>query len=307
MPNSLQSYRSPLSLLLLLVLLSLGTYLVAPMLFMLVGIETLGITFDQFMRDIGSDNPDPSGQLVLVFVQGASAILSFIIVPAIFVRRFESGSLANYFHSSSINLNAMVTTIGLTLSLMIVNGWLIEWNRSIEFPESLAATFDQMEEQGRLMTEYLTDFYSFPYFLLVMVVVAVVPAIGEELLFRGLIQEYLQKIWGNPHVAIWATAMFFSAFHMQFYGFMPRMALGAFFGYLFYYSGNLWYASIAHFVNNGFTLFMIYLFQQEIVEYDIESTETVSIWSTLAFAIIGAILFVLFRKQFHITDNLGNE
>lgn len=307
MPNTLQNQRSPLSLLLILVLLSLGTYLIAPMLFMAVGVEVLGITFEEFMQMIGMGQPEPAGQLVLVLVQGAASVLSFIIVPAIFVKKFAEERLGNYFHSKAIFIQAIIIAFGLTLSLMVVNSFLIEWNMQVEFPEGLVGTFDQMEEQGRLMTEYLTDFHSLPYFLLVMIVVAIVPAIGEELLFRGLIQKYLHQMWGNPHVAIWVTAIFFSAFHMQFYGFVPRMALGAFFGYLFYYSGNLWYASFAHFINNGFTLLMIYLFQQGVVEYDIESTESVPIWSTLTFIIIGAILFVLFRKQFHITDNLKNE
>lgn len=307
MSNTPHSNQSSLSLLLILVLLSMGTYLVAPMIFMLLGVEVLGITFEQFMRNIGSGNSDPSGQLTLVLVQGASAILSFIIVPALFIKKYESGKLSNYFHSKSICLNAIMITFCLSLALMVVNSLLIEWNSNFEFPESIAATFDQMEEQGRLMTAYLTDFHSLPYFILVLLVVAVVPAIGEELLFRGLIQKYLQGLWGNPHVAIWVTAAVFSAFHMQFYGFIPRMALGAFFGYLFYFSGNLWYASIAHFVNNGFTLLMIYLFQKGLIEFDVESTETVSIWSVLTFAIIGAVLFVLFKKQFHITDNLKNE
>lgn len=307
MPNSLQSNQSPLSLLLILILLSMGTYLIAPIILMSLGVEVLDISFEEFMRQIGTGEPEPAGQFVLLLVQGVSSVLSFIVVPALFIKKYEEGSLTNYFHSRWINTNAMVITLALTLSLMVVNSLLIEWNMNVKFPERLATSFDRMEEQGRLMTEYLTDFHSLPYFLLVLVVVAVVPAIGEELLFRGLIQKYFQSIWGNPHVAIWVTAMFFSAFHMQFYGFVPRMVLGAFFGYLFYFSGNLWYASIAHFVNNGFTLLMIYLFQKEVVNYDIESTETVSVWSTLTFAIIGAVLFVLFRKQFHITDNLRNE
>ncbi|WP_422361225.1 CPBP family intramembrane glutamic endopeptidase [Reichenbachiella sp.] len=307
MPNSLQSNQSPLSLLLTLILLSMGTYLIAPMILMSLGVEILGISFEEFMRKIGAKEPEPAGQLVLVIVQGVSSMLSFIVVPALFIKKYEQRNLTYYFHFRSINMHAIALTLGLTLSLMVVNSLLIEWNMNVEFPESLAVPFDRMEQQGRLMTEYLTDFHSLTYFLVVLVVVAVVPAIGEELLFRGLIQKYLQGIWGNPHVAIWVTAMFFSAFHMQFYGFVPRMALGAFFGYLFYFSGNLWYASIAHFINNGFTLLMIYLFQKEVVDYDIESAETVSAWSTLTFAIIGAVLFVLFRKQFHITDNLRNE
>lgn len=307
MPNSLQSNQTPLSLLLILIIMSLGTYLIVPVILMSLGVEILDISLEEFMRKIGTEDPEPQGQLVLILVQGVSSVLSFVVVPALFVKKYEESSLTSYFHSRWINTNAIVLTLGLTLSLMVVNSLLIEWNMNVKFPERLAASFDRMEEQGRLMTEYLTDFHSLPYFLMVLVVVAVVPAIGEELLFRGLIQKYLQHIWKNPHLAIWATAIFFSAFHMQFYGFVPRMVLGAFFGYLFYYSGNLWYASVAHFVNNGFTLVMIYLFQQGIVEFDIEGTESVSIWPTMVFAIIGAVLFVLFRKQFHITDNLKNE
>lgn len=307
MPKSLHANHSPLSLLLILIILSMGTYLIAPMIFMSLGVEVLGISFEQFMNKIGQGATEPMEQMVLVLVQGLSSVLSFIIVPAIFVKKYEERILSHYFPARFIESNALALTLGLTFSMMAVNSMLIEWNMNVNFPDSLAASFDEMEEHGRLMTEYLTDFHSLPYFLMVLVVVAVVPAIGEELLFRGLIQKYLQHIWKKPHIAIWVTAIFFSAFHMQFYGFVPRMVLGAFFGYLFYFSGNLWYASIAHFINNGFTLLMIYLFQQGIVEYDIEGTETVSIWSTLIFAIIGAILFVLFRKQFHITDNLKNE
>lgn len=287
--------------------MSMGTYLIAPMIFMFLGVQVVGLSFEEYMMRISTEEPAPALQLVLVLVQGVSAILSFVVVPALFIRRFQASTLSSYFINKGLSAPAVLITAGLTLCLMVVNSLLIEWNMQVEFPESLAATFDQMEEQGRIMTEYLTDFYSLPYFLLVLIVVAVVPAVGEELLFRGLIQRYFQRIWGNPHVAIWAAAIFFSAFHMQFYGFVPRMVLGAFFGYLFYFSGNLWYASIAHFVNNGFTLIMMYLYQQGIVTYDIEGAESVSIWPTLAFVIIGGFLFVLFKKQLHITDNLRNE
>ncbi|UXX80640.1 CPBP family intramembrane metalloprotease [Reichenbachiella carrageenanivorans] len=287
--------------------MSMGTYLIAPMVFMFLGVQALGLSFEEYMMRISTEQPVPALQLVLVLVQGVSAVLSFIVVPTLFIWRFQESTLSSYFMNRGLSVPVVLITAGLTLSLMVVNSLLIEWNMHVEFPESLAATFDQMEEQGRIMTAYLTDFYSLPYFLLVMLVVAVVPALGEELLFRGLIQKYFQGIWGNPHVAIWATAVFFSAFHMQFYGFVPRMVLGAFFGYLFYFSGNLWYASIAHFINNGFTLVMMYLFQQRVVAYDIEGAESVSIWPTLVFAIIGGFLFVLFKKQLHITDNLRNE
>ena len=142
---------------------------------------------------------------------------------------------------------------------------------------------------------------------MVLVAVAIVPAIGEELLFRGLIQKYFRQIFGNPHAAIWVTAILFSAFHLQFYGFLPRMLLGAFFGYLFYFSRNLGYAIIAHFINNGFTVTLLYLYQAGIISYDIESDESVPLISIAIFSMIGIILFVLFKKQIHITENYQNE
>lgn len=307
MTNTLQNQRSPLSLLLLIIILSLGTYILSPAIFMAIGVGILGISPQEFLGKISMSEPEPAIQIALVLIQGASAILSFIVVPAIFISKLEYKGLKDYFHSKNISIGPIFLAACLTFSLMVVNSLLIEWNMNIEFPDFVADSFDQMEEQGRIMTEYLTDFFSLPYFIVVMVVVAVVPALGEEFLFRGLIQKYLNQISQNPHLAIWITAALFSAFHLQFYGFFPRMALGAFFGYLFYFSGNLWYAVIGHFLNNGFTLLMIYLFQIGVVDQDIENVESISIWSAMAFVIIGGVLFVLFKKQFHITDNLQNE
>lgn len=307
MTNTPHFQKSPVSLLLLIILFSLGSYIISPAIFMAIGVGILDISLEEFLRKIGSGDPEPVIQWALVMIQAAAAILSFIIIPAVFIRKYEHGSLKNYFHDRSISAGPIFLAICLTFSLMAVNSLLIEWNMNFKFPDFLAESFDEMEEQGRIMTEYLTDFFSLPYFLVVIVVVAIVPAVGEELLFRGLIQKYMHQISKNPHVAIWITAALFSAFHLQFYGFIPRMALGAFFGYLLYYSGNLWYATIGHFLNNGFTLLMIYLFQLGIIDQDIEDVESVSIWSAAAFVIIGGILLVLFKKQFHITDNLQNE
>jgi len=100
---------------------------------------------------------------------------------------------------------------------------------------------------------------SFGSFLLNMLMVAVIPAVGEELLFRGVIQKLLQKLVNNAHLAIIITAILFSAMHFQFYGFLPRWIMGIILGYLFYWSGNIWYPIIAHFLNNGFQVLMVYL------------------------------------------------
>ena len=81
-------------------------------------------------------------------------------------------------------------------------------------------------------------------------VIAILPAIGEELIFRGVFQRILTQLFKSGHLAIWVTAFFFSAIHFQFFGFLPRFILGLVFGYLFFWSGRLWLPVISHFLNN---------------------------------------------------------
>lgn len=90
-----------------------------------------------------------------------------------------------------------------------------------------------------------------------LLVVALTPAVMEELFFRGYLQSTCRRMW-NPHVAIWLTALLFSFIHFQFFGFFYRMGLGALFGYLVYYSGSLWPAVVAHAAHNAVGVLAIY-------------------------------------------------
>ena len=158
-----------------------------------------------------------------------------------------------------------------------------------------------MEEKAREMTQVLTNFSSTGRLLVAFLVIAVLPGIGEELVFRGLLQNKLLALTRNPHVAIWVSAALFSAVHFQFYGFLPRMLLGAVFGYLYVWSGNLWVPILAHFVNNAFTLLMVYLYQQKISDYDAEgsmgATLPMVLGSVLLTARILFYLYTYFRNQ----------
>ena len=96
-------------------------------------------------------------------------------------------------------------------------------------------------------------------------------------------KNHVLRITKNIHVAIWVGAFLFSLFHLQFYGLVPRMLLGVMFGYLYYFSGNIIYPMIAHFVNNGFTLIMLYFYQQGIVDFNIENTDVLP-WPQVIFS-----------------------
>ena len=200
----------------------------------------------------------------------------------------------------------LVLTILATLSFVLVNAFFIEWNAGWDFPDFMSGLEDWMkesEEQMALMTERFTTFNHFGQFLIAFLAVAILPSIGEELLFRGVVQNSLHRWSKNAHLAIWVSAFIFAAVHMQFYGLVPRMMLGALFGYLYLWSGNLWYAIISHIVNNGFSLVMAYLVQLGVIEMDMENESPLSAGMTILAAVVFLTLLFVFRK-FHLQKRM---
>ena len=135
---------------------------------------------------------------------------------------------------------------------------LADLNSRISLPESLASLeqfLKQQEETAAALTERFLKADNIGTLLINIGLMALLPALAEELSFRGTLQQTL----GNKHLAIWLTAIVFSAIHMQFYGFIPRMLLGAMFGYIFLWTGSLWVPILMHFTNNGLAVLAYYL------------------------------------------------
>ncbi len=192
---------------------------------------------------------------------------------------------------------SLITLI--VIAFMPFDGLIIEWNRNVHLPETLAPIeqWIRNKEKGlEGLTRYLTTFKTTGQLLAAMFVIAIIPAIGEETLFRGILQRNFARWTGNAHIGIWLAAALFSAIHVQFLGFFPRMLLGALFGYLYLWSGNLWAPILAHFVNNGFTVLMVYLHQQKMTSMDIESTESVPVLGSLVSGVITLGLLYYFKK-----------
>ncbi|MDR1783711.1 MAG: CPBP family intramembrane metalloprotease, partial [Dysgonamonadaceae bacterium] len=126
-------------------------------------------------------------------------------------------------------------------------------NMQMTLPDSLKFLEDamrNMEDQANKLMELMLNTDNFSVFILNILIVAVFAAISEELMFRGLCQNIVSKIFSNKHIVIWIVAILFSAIHLQFYGFFTRMLIGAWLGYLVYMTGSLWIPIIAHFTNN---------------------------------------------------------
>ncbi|MEQ9426134.1 MAG: CPBP family intramembrane glutamic endopeptidase [Cyclobacteriaceae bacterium] len=246
------------------------------------------------MSFLGSPLSDPDGRVPLLIVQAMASFFAFVLAPLLYIRMYEKGDLTNYTKGPEPMSSAVMLSVLMAFTFMFVNAPIIEWNINIQFPKFFEDFARPQEELLQRITEYLTDFDNTGQFLLATLIIAILPGIGEELLFRGLIQNKFNKIFKNIHVAIWASALLFGIFHMQFYGMFPRMLLGVLFGYLYWWSGSLLLAVIAHAFNNGFTLLMVFMYQQGATDFDIEGTEEIS-WSAIAFS---TLAFALLSHQF---------
>jgi membrane protease YdiL (CAAX protease family) len=129
-----------------------------------------------------------------------------------------------------------------------------------------------------------------------VLVVGLLTAIVEEFMFRGVLQTIFVRWTKNIHVAVWITAILFSAFHIEFFGFLPRLLLGVLFGYFVAWSGSIWPAVWAHFLNNGTAVVATYLFQQKIIKMDPDNQHQFNHIAYLGSAVIMLLLLFIYRK-----------
>jgi membrane protease YdiL (CAAX protease family) len=146
-------------------------------------------------------------------------------------------------------------------------------NESFPLPD-WAAT---LEQEARKTMELIIDMPTPWIFLLNLVIIGILPGIGEELVFRGILQKELGGLIRSPIAAIWISAFIFSAIHFQLEGLLPRMVLGVILGYLYYWTKNLWVPIIAHAMNNGIQVMLIYFTGMEMTEVD-EQTSQLQVW-----------------------------
>jgi hypothetical protein len=227
----------------------------------------------------------------------ASSIL--IVAPLLHWLLIEKKPLKTFFQGKQPYVYGVVFTLGLVGSFMVVNTLFIQWNLSLKLPAFLK-DFEQWaqakEAELKILTGVLTTFHSTTELLMGIFVMAIIPAIGEELLFRGVLQNLFYQITRNIHWTIAISAFIFSAIHFQFYGFIPRFLLGVLFGYIYGWTQDLSLAMVAHFFNNALTLTLLYLQQKAWITYDLETTEQLSLWIILFFSLTSIIFARALQK-----------
>lgn len=229
------------------------------------------------------------------------AAVGTFIVPSVLFVRLNGGELRKALKlTNTIDLKAVLYTLASVFAISPFVFWVHEWNQGIELPASLDAVEQIMREseaQAERMLQAFLGLNSLPDFLLNLVMVGVCAAVGEEFLFRGILQQKLIKYTKNVHVGVWVAAFIFSAIHMQFYGFVPRMLLGALFGYVFVFSGSLWIPIIAHFLHNSSQLTMMYMYNNGWINTNIDNIETIPVFVAMASLIAGLSILFVFKQR----------
>ncbi|GAB2946022.1 hypothetical protein GCM10027048_08900 [Hymenobacter coalescens] len=259
---------------------------------------------DVLMRStaiIAAPQAHPEGWGVLMLMQGVPLLLGFgggaLLLPI--VRGLKP---LPYFQPRrpvpAFWLLAAVVLIVVSVPAMSV---LIAWNAGLHLPPALyqwekAARL--YEDQAQVLTTFLTKFTSFNRFLIALLVVAVVPAIAEELTFRGVVMRQFTRWTKSVHWGVWLSAAVFSAIHVQFFGFVPRLLLGVVLGYLFAWSGNVLVSMAAHFAQNALQLLLLYLQQRGTIAFDADSNEALPwYWALLSAVLTLSLLYWLYQQR----------
>ncbi len=252
---------------------------------------------------------DPNVLDALKMMQLLSTGIGMFLVPSIILAWLFSKQPANYLQLHRLNPSHVPLVILVMFVAVPAINLMLIWNQQMQLPPGLSGIESWMkdsEDNAMKITEALLDMHSTGDMFYNLVIIALLPAIGEELLFRGILQRLFGELTRNLHLSILITSIIFSAIHMQFYGFLPRMMLGMLFGYLLYWTGSLWVPMLAHFVNNGAAVVFAWIATQKEMPFDQDTIGTLDgqwVLVSVSLGILTVCLYQIQRTGYYIDKN----
>ena len=230
---------------------------------------------------------------VLRIAQISSQIFTFVLPPilyAILVKEKPMSALG----LNKVKFHWLLIGIAMMYVILPLNSAFAEWNAGLKLPESMKALEElmkSMQDAATEVTEKMLNVNNVSGLVVNIIMIAGLAALGEELLFRSLLQTSLIKICKNAHVGIIIASVIFSFIHFEFYGFLPRLVLGLLLGYMFYFSGSIWVPMLMHFLNNGTVVVLYFLNNKGFTNIDLETFGKTSTPVLIASIIAMATLF----------------
>ena len=234
-----------------------------------------------------------------------SQTIALFLVPSSLVAYLVSKSPIKWLKlDTRPELKSALWAIGIMLVALPAINLLAHLNQQMVLPTWLSGVEEWMkskEAEAEWLTKQFMSATTIGGLLVNLFLMAVLPALSEEITFRGVLQRLLSPKNSslNSHLSIWLTAIIFSAIHMQFYGFIPRMLLGALFGYMFVWTGSLWVPMLMHFVNNGMAVLLYYIANR--AAWDMDKVDAVGTGNTLWLGVVSLVLTIvgiyMFRRS----------
>jgi hypothetical protein len=271
--------------------LIVGTFIGAGIIAARYGMET-------FTNIIQSNLTAPHVQTSLWLLQFFGTTTPILATPVIF-SYFIVQEPDEYLKS---NIHFSWLLLVLAFVIMMLSNPMIELlgniNAKMVLPKFLKGLEDwmrQSEDDTKKLSDMMMQMDTFWDMIFDLLFIGLLTAIVEETLFRGCLQTIFVRWFNNKHVAIWVVAILFSAFHMEFYGFLPRLLLGALFGYFTAWSGSIWPAIWGHFVNNGTAVVVTYLFQHKLINTNPDDQQVFSYGGYVISFVITLFLLFIYR------------
>lgn len=264
--------------------------------FILAALLILGLIIGSV---IGVIYPLVSGQDVmslnsLRFMQISSQIFTFVLPPILYAMLIKENPKESL-GIKNVSYHWFIIGFVMMYAILPLNNVFAEWNAGLKLPESMSRIEElikEMYESSAVVLEKLVNVNTFGGFVINLIMIAGLAALGEELLFRSIIQTSLIKTCKNAHVGIIIASAIFSFIHFDFYAFIPRLVLGMLLGYMFYYSRSIWVSMFMHFVNNATAVVIYYLNNIGVTNVDVETFGQTQL---LPLLISIALMIILFR------------
>jgi len=250
---------------------------------------------------------DPRYVAASKLIQILGAVGTFLI-PAFLFSYLYVGDLFSYYQfRNQVRRVPLLLTILMIVAVVPFINYLAELNLKMEFPiKSVDRFLRALESEGEVIMQAFTATRTMGGLLVNLFMIGILASVGEELIFRGLLQRLMYGMVKNIHVAVIITSILFSAFHFQFFSFLPRLILGLILGYLMFYGRSIWYPILAHFVNNTMGVIYYYFYARGSADDMLEEIGTSS-YIPIA-AVISLLIFVLlFVMWYYQTRGLINR
>ncbi|MBO4722156.1 MAG: CPBP family intramembrane metalloprotease [Muribaculaceae bacterium] len=250
----------------------------------------------------GADTKNVNYVIAMSIAQNVVIFILPVVLLAMLNKRAELKPFSHTFWmTKGPSLKSVLLVVLVWIAIIPAMNYVVEWNQNIEFPSLMQDVENQlrnMESEASATTSKLLDSQSLGMMIFMVFVVGILTGLGEEFFFRaGLLGTMLHgKV--NKHISVWAVAIVFSAIHLQFFGFVPRLLLGAWLGYLLVWTGEVWTPIIAHALNNGSIVVATYLANQNYISDNyLETTGTSNHWLALGSAVVTVLLLVVFMRK----------